>query len=86
MIFTLWLAGKTWIIYENLGKDVHKIQIWHDGAGLGADWRLESVRLQREEEDPLFFEIQRTLVANYIVESPANQEMKLVDYTITCDG
>ena len=68
------------------GKDVHKIQIWHDGAGLGADWRLESVRLQREEEDPLFFEIQRTLVANYIVESPANQEMKLVDYTITCDG
>ena len=70
----------------NRTKDVHKIQIWHDGADLGADWRLESVRLQRQEEDPLFFEIQKTLVANCVIESPANQEMKLVDYTITCDG
>ena len=67
-------------------QTVSKISIWHDGKGKASGWKLESVGLQLEENDRVFFEIQQVLYENEIIERSASPTEKLVDYTLTLQG
>ena len=64
-------------------KTIHKIHVWHEGTG---SWNLESVRLQHQEEDPIFFDIQEKLPSGHIVErAPIHDDTAVqVNYDVSC--
>ena len=67
-------------------KNISKIAIWHDGQGKACGWKLETIGIQHEDNERVFFQIQEVLDQNQIIERPFNMEDKLIEYDITVKG
>ena len=57
--------------------------MWHDG---NEAWHLESLRLQREDSTPIFFDVQEELQSRAVTERSSTVTQGQTTYTISCKG
>ena len=62
---------------------MHKVQVWHDG---NEPWHLESLRLQREDATPIFFDVQEELQSKAVTERSSTVTQGQTTYMISCKG